>query len=274
MNKKENRRTVGLALGSGGFRGYAHIGVIKAFEKHGIPIDFLSGASSGALVAAPYAIHRDINKLEEQLMEKTRENWMMVVDPSRSSGLIAGSKFSNFLRTVIGHHSFTDTKIPLRIIATDLLSGRARVFSQGDIARAVRASTSVPLVFKPEAHEGQMLADGGLSDPVPVALLADMGADIKVAVNLYSKKEFSGKRLSLTQIAVRSMRIFLYNLAAEKVKAADVLIEVDVSRYQKDGLFSKYFSRSMTEGIMALGERAAEKAIPQIKRLLEEKKNN
>jgi len=272
MDKKKSRKTVGLALGSGGFRGYAHIGVIKAFEKHGVPIYFFSGASSGALVAAPYAIHQDIAKLEEQLMEKTRENWMMVVDPSRSGGLIAGAKFSNFLRTIIGHHSFAEANIPLRIIATDLLNGQAKIFSQGDIARAVRASTSVPLVFKPAAHEGQLLADGGLSDPVPVALLADMGADIKIAVNLYSKKEFSSKRLSLAQIAVRAMRIFLYNLAAEKVKAADVIIEVDVSRYQKDGLFSKYFSRSMTEGIMALGEKAAEKAIPQIKRLLEEKK--
>lgn len=265
----EKHKTVGLALGSGGFRGFAHIGVIRSLEKHGIPIDYLSGASIGAWVAASYAIFKDSDKLEKDLTDKPRENWPMLLDFSWTGGLIGGQKISNFLENSLQHYEFSSLKIPLKIITTDLITGQPYIFESGDVARAVRASISVPLVFKPMSYENKLLVDGGLCNPIPGDVLKKMGADVVIGVNLYSKKEFVGDKLSMPKIALRSMRILLYNLAEESHKNSDVTINIDISKYSGESSLSQYFTKEIGDEIIRIGEQEADKFIPQIKALLE-----
>jgi len=268
ITKMKKRKTIGLALGSGAFRGFAHIGVIKSFEKNNIPIDYLSGASIGAWVAAYYAIFKDVNKLENDLIDNPKENLPMLFDLSWTGGFIGGQKFMAFLEKNLHHHNFSELEIPLKIVATDLVSGQAYIFEKGDVARAVRASTSVPLVFKPVEYKNKLLVDGGLSDPVPGHLLRKMGADIVIGVNLYNKNEFIGKNFTMPNVVLRSTRIVMHNLAKVAIKSLDIVIEPDTSKYIRESNLSKYFTKEIAEAMIKIGEKATDKVIPQIKALL------
>jgi NTE family protein len=264
----KKQKTIGLALGSGAFRGFAHIGVIRSLEKHNIPIDYLSGASIGAWVAAYYAIFKNIDKLEHELTAKPMDNLPMLFDLSWTGGFIGGYKFMSYLEQNLSHHNFSSLQLPLQIVATDLITGKPYVFKSGDVAEAVRASTSVPLVFKPVSFKNKLLVDGGLSNPVPVNLVKEMGADIVIGVNLYHKNEFIQKKFTMPNVVLRSTRIVLHNLGKVAIKNADVIIEPDTSKYIKESSLSKYFTKEIAEEMIKIGEKATDKVIPQIKALL------
>ncbi len=265
MNK---HKTVGLALGSGGFRGFAHIGVIRSLEKNGIPIDFISGSSIGSWVGAYYSLFKDINKLEEDLTANPRDNMLLLFDLSWGGGIVSGQKFSNFLEKNLKNKNFSDTQIPLKIIATDIATGEPYVFDSGPVAQAVRASTSLPLIFKPVNLKNKVLVDGGLSNPVPGNLVKGMGADIIISVNLYHKNEFIKQKFSTAQVVMRSGRIGLHNLAQMAIKEADIVISPDISRYAEKNGLEQYFTKKIADDIISIGEKAADKLIPEIKELL------
>lgn len=266
----KTRKTVGLALGAGHFRGFAHVGVIKTLEKNLIPIDYLSGSSIGAWVAAHYAIFKDIKKLERILISNPTINLPIFFDVSLTGGFISGKKFITRLEKNLHHHDFSSLKIPLRIVATDLIKGRPFVFSEGKVSKAVRASTSVPLIFKPVPYKNKLLVDGGLSNPVPTNLLRKMGADLVVGVNLYNKNEFVTRKFTMPKILTRSTRIIAHNLAKADLKNADAIIEPDTSRFVNDSGFRKYFTKKVIGELIEIGEKSAEKIIPRIKKLLAE----
>ncbi|MFA5184430.1 MAG: patatin-like phospholipase family protein [Patescibacteria group bacterium] len=263
-----SRKTIGLALGSGAYRGFAHIGVIRALERGGIPIDFLSGASIGAWAAAYYAIFRDIGALEKDLIDNQKENMSLLLDFGWTRGIISGDKFLAYLDKKLNHADFSDLQIPLNIAATDLATGRPYVFSAGSVARAVRASCAVPLVFKVFEHGDRLLADGGMSDPVPVDLAVKMGADITIAVNLYHQNEFQEQKYTESNLLVRSTMTMLSNLSQAVMHQADVVIEPDLSSFVKKSSLAKYFDKQTADAIIKIGEEAAEQAIPAIRRLL------
>ena len=264
----KSRKKIGLALGSGAFRGFAHIGVLKVLEREGIKIDYLTGSSIGAWAAAHYAIFHDAGKLERDVADDPEKNLTMLSDFSLTGGFINGRKFIDFLERNLQHHNFASLATPLRIIATDLISGQPYVFFEGDVAKAVRASTSVPLVFKPESYKGKMLVDGGLSDPVPVELAREMGADMVIGVNLYNKNEFVAKKFTMPKVVLRSTRIVLHNLSEIAVRSADVIIEPDISSFASEAGFGKYFTRGVVQKIIRIGEKATEQALPKIRKLL------
>lgn len=264
----KKRKTIGLALGSGAFRGFSHIGVLKALEKHNIPIDYLSGSSIGAWVAAHYAIFQDAEKLEKEILKNSRDRWSALLELSWRGGLISGDKFFNLLEKNLRHHKFSKLKIPLQIVATDLVSGKPVIFKQGDVALAVRASTSVPLIFKPLKHKKQLLIDGALSDPIPAALVKKMGADIAIGVNLYHRHEFIRKEFNVLRIMLRSVRIAVYNLAKISERSADIIINLDDSKFVADDNLKKYLDQATAKKMIKIGERATEKIIPQLKKLL------
>lgn len=264
----KKNKTVGLALGSGGFRGFAHIGVIRSLEKNGIPIDFISGSSIGAWVGAYYSLFKDINKLEEDLTANPRDNMLLLFDLSWGGGIVSGEKFSTFLEKNLKNKNFSDAKIPLKILATDIAAGAPHVFESGPVAQAVRASTSLPLIFKPVNFRNKVLVDGGLSNPVPGNLVKDMGADIVISVNLYHKNEFIKQKFSTAQVVMRSGRIGLHNLAQMAIKDADIVITPDVSSYTEKNGLEQYFDKKIADDIIKIGEKAADKLIPQIKALL------
>jgi NTE family protein len=177
---------VGLALGSGSARGWAHIGVIRALTEAGVQVDCVSGTSIGALVGAVYAAGK-INVLEtwvRQLEWKQILSFMDVVLPK--SGLIDGGKIADFVRKQIQMEHIEELPIPFGAVATDLRMGQEVVLREGDIIEAVRASISLPGIFTPVEKDHAFLIDGGLVNPLPVSAARNMGADFVIAVDLNS----------------------------------------------------------------------------------------
>ncbi|MFZ4648605.1 MAG: patatin-like phospholipase family protein [Patescibacteria group bacterium] len=265
----KKRKTIGLALGSGGFRGFAHVGVIQTLEKHGIPIDIISGASIGSWVAAHYALHRDMAKMEREITENPREKLPILFDLSWRGGFVNGEKFEKFLKKDLGVSDISQTPTPLIIVATDLATGEEIVFEKGKISSVVRASCSVPLLFKPMKYQKHTLVDGGLSNPVPCDVLKNKGADIVIGVNLYHPNEFIEKKFTMAKVVLRSTRITVHNLAVNSCKFADITIAPDTSEFINTVKFNKYFDQKVIESLIAIGAKAAEKMIPKIKAALE-----
>jgi NTE family protein len=182
--KATSPRKIGLALGSGSARGWAHIGVIRALSEAGIRVDCVAGTSIGALVGAVYAAG-NIDTLEEVVLEldwKQIAYFFDVVFPK--SGLIDGKKVADFFRSHVQEKNIEDLALPFRAVSTDLTTGREVVMKQGDIIEAVRASISVPGIFTPVKRNGAILVDGGVVNPVPVSVVREMGADFVIAVDL------------------------------------------------------------------------------------------
>ncbi|WP_163336077.1 patatin-like phospholipase family protein [Desulfopila sp. IMCC35008] len=181
-------KTVGLVLGCGASRGWAHIGAIEAFEEANIPIDLIAGCSVGAYVGALYASGK-LGSLKEFLLRmdgKKIFSYLDVVFPR--SGLLNGSKR---VRELFSMHTdkrtFEDLDIPLVMVATDLERGEKVVLKSGDLVEALRATMSYPGLFSPKFIKGRWLVDGGVVDPVPVGLARAMGAGIVIAVDLNSR---------------------------------------------------------------------------------------
>jgi NTE family protein len=264
----KNRKTVGLALGSGGVRGLAHIGVIKTLLKHKIPIDYISGASIGAWVGAHFALYQDIEKTADFTAGKKKEKLISFLEPNISGGLVKGDKLELLVNEWLDNANFEDLKIPLKIAVTDLLSGNKIVCSEGKLAPAVRASISVPGVFKPVIFEHRALVDGGLSNPVPVDLVKELGAEIVVAVNLDFFSGFdniSPTDVGYGNVADGTIKIMRHHLARYSCRGADFVIEPDLMNFSS---WSNYFMNdNVGEGIK-LAEEATEKIIPALKEMI------
>ncbi|MBC8401426.1 MAG: patatin-like phospholipase family protein [Candidatus Marinimicrobia bacterium] len=176
--------SIGLALGSGSARGWAHIGVIEALEENNIPIDCIAGTSIGAFVGAVYAAG-DINSLKEFAL---RMDWKMVLSyfdvVFPKSGFLDGKKVHDLFSMHTNAQTFADFRIPVRMLATDLNNGQQVILDSGNIIESIRASVSVPGVFTPVRRGDQMLVDGGLVNPVPVDMARAMGAAVVIAVDL------------------------------------------------------------------------------------------
>lgn len=178
------KRKVGLALGSGSARGWAHIGVLRALDEAGVQVDYVAGTSMGALVGAVYCTG-NMDALEEIALQfdwRQVLSFMDIVLPK--SGLIDGKKVSEFVGGYVNQMKIEELPIAFNAVSTDLNTGREVIIDSGDVIEAVRASISVPGMFTPAKVNGKMLVDGGLVNPVPVSVARAMGADIVIAVDL------------------------------------------------------------------------------------------
>jgi len=178
-----NRLKIGLALGSGSARGWAHVGVIRALEQAGIWPDVVCGTSIGALVGAAYATG-EFDRFEKWLIGLRMADVLSYMDVHLSGGIIKGERLMEFLR-----HNFIDRPVeelnmPFAVVATALKTGAEVWLREGSTIDAVRASIALPALFTPVVREGRMLVDGGLVNPVPVSLARAMGADVVIAVDL------------------------------------------------------------------------------------------
>ncbi len=260
MISKE-RPKIGLVLGSGGPRGLAHIGVIKILENEGIPIDFIAGCSIGAMVGGFYALTKDIAWIEKIAMET---DWRRVIsllaEPSLlSGGLVGGEKIEKFLLSKIGGKKFKDLQIPFTAVATDINTGEEVRITEGDLVIAIRASSSVPLIFKPTKRKGRLLVDGGLSNPVPCDVARKMGADIVIAVNLDNyffrngnktlDTNTNGDKLAIHRVVLNSLNILRYHLSQHCVKEANFVItpKVDERSWAQFANGQKIIKKGETE---------------------------
>lgn len=176
---------VGLALGGGAARGWAHVGVIRALEQAGIRPHLVCGTSVGALVGAAYAAG-ELEHFEQWLLELGITNVFSFLDVSMSGGLIKGDRLIEFFRSNFIDRPIKDLAMPFAAVATALDTGAEVWLREGSTVEAIRASIALPALFAPVLHEGRLLVDGGLVNPVPVSLARAMGADIVIAVDLSS----------------------------------------------------------------------------------------
>ncbi|MBL8492520.1 MAG: patatin-like phospholipase family protein [Rhodocyclaceae bacterium] len=181
------RPLIGLALGSGSARGWAHIGVLRALAERGVEPDVVCGCSVGALVGAAYA-DGDLEKLERWVTTLTWQDVLGLLDVSLVGGLIKGDKLVAFFERHFVDKEFSALSRPFACVATDLENGREVWLRSGSVAAAVRASIALPGLFKPVLADGRLLVDGGLVNPVPVSLCRALGADIVIAVDLGSDR--------------------------------------------------------------------------------------
>ena len=174
---------IGLALGSGSARGWAHIGVIRALADAGVRPDIVCGTSIGALVGAAY-VGGELDRLEDWVRSLRLQTVVSFLDFSLNGGLIKGDKLIDFFRSHFVDRDIRELERPFGAVATDLQRGREVWLREGAVTDAVRASIAVPGLFTPVQHDGSWLVDGGLVNPVPVSLCRAMGADIVIAVDL------------------------------------------------------------------------------------------
>lgn len=234
FNLLKKRPTIGLALGGGGPKGLAHIGVIKVLEANRIPIDYIAGTSAGAIVGAFYAARKNIAEVEDYIVRKKWWDMLtLLADPSLREGILQGNRAQDFISGYLGPElEFSQLKMPYRAVAVDIKDGRAVGLKRGNVTRAVLASCAIPMVFKPVEIDGTFYIDGGITSPVPVHTVREMGADIVIAVNLerhYYCDEYPGK-LNFLNVAKNSFGIMMHNIASYEVPTADINVEPHVEK--------------------------------------------
>ncbi len=252
------RPKVGLALGGGFARGIAHIGVLRVFEENQIPVDCIAGTSVGALIAATYASGTPLTLMEQQGAEtKFRDfgRWTL----SRY-GMASNERLEDFLHRFTPADSFNDMKIPLSIVATDLISGKSVHFTDGEIAPALRASCAYPGLFLPVEYRGHFLADGFLTEAAPAVAVRELGAELVISVYL-DPGLLDEKPRNTIEIISRSFSIIQTHLVQPWRSQTDILIEPDVHHVL-------WYEFEKTPQLVAAGADAARRALPKIKAAL------
>jgi NTE family protein len=215
---------LGLALGGGAARGFAHVGVIQVLEEAGIQPELVVGTSAGSLVAALYASGKtsaQLKRVAETMEEAEITDWMM---PILNRGALRGEALARYVNGQVGGKLIEQMKLPLGIVATDLHSGDPVLFRRGNTGSAVCASSAVPAVFQPVKIGNREYVDGGLVSPVPVKQARDMGANVVIAVDISSDPE--GNPADDTfQILMQTFNIMGKSLNSVLLKEADVVVK-------------------------------------------------
>lgn len=214
---------IGLALGGGAARGFAHVGVIQVLEEAGIRPVLVAGTSAGSLVAAIYASGKNGKQLQtvaETMEEATIADWTL---PLFNRGMLRGDALAKYVNGQVGARLIEDMPLPLGIVATDLNSGQSMLFQRGDTGTAVRASSSVPAVFQPVRISGRDYVDGGLVSPVPVRAARQMGADLVIAVDISSPPEANAAGGTL-DVLLQTFSIMSKSINYFELKEADVVV--------------------------------------------------
>lgn len=269
--QQNHRPTIGLALGSGGAKGLAHIGVFKMLEEYSIPIDFIAGSSIGSLMGAHYALFKDTKKLEDFFISFTMSKGFQLFDPTFKGGLLKGKKFETYINEFLEGANFEDVQIPFAAVATDFITAQTVVFTEGNLSKALRASASVPTIFQPLHYKDKLLADGGLSNSVPVDVARSMGADIVIAINLDNVYVHNTMIPALSKTPMQSINILRHNIALQSTKTADIIISPkDIYQIGIIG-WNYFFDAKKTKHVIHEGEKATEAMIPEIQNLLNKK---
>lgn len=215
---------LGLALGGGAARGFAHIGVIQVLEENGIKPDLVVGTSAGSLVASIYAIGKDgkaLQKIAEDMDESTITDWTLPF--FNRGGVLRGDAYAKYVGVQVDHKLIEQAVLPLGIVATDLKTGHGVLFRRGDITTAVRASSAVPGVFPPVKIGTAEYVDGGLVSPVPVRFARQMGATVVIAVDISAAPEGEATD-SVLQILLKTFSIMAKSINEFEIKSADVQV--------------------------------------------------
>ncbi len=246
---------IGLALGGGAAKGFAHIGVIKMLEASGIHPDVVAGTSAGSVVGALYASGMDPFQLQETAFgldeAKIRDVRLF------SGGLVQGQALQDYVNQLVGQRSIEQLKMPFAAVATQLETGQRTVFVRGNTGQAVRASSSIPGVFEPAEIRGSHYVDGGVVSPVPVDAARQLGADFVIAVDISSRPSGSNPH-GMVNIVGQTIAIMGEQLGTQEMARADVVIRPHIQ-----GIGPTDFEQK-NQAILE-GEKAALAAVPAIR---------
>ncbi|NQV16509.1 patatin-like phospholipase family protein [bacterium] len=192
---------IGLALGAGAAKGFAHIGVLKALEESGVRVDMIAGSSMGAIIGGSYAAGLSPDTLLEIALNSNWIDVLHLLDPVfPTRGFIDGQKIKAFLEDLYGNKKIEDLPIPFAATTVDILKGDLYVINQGSLANAARASSSIPILFNPMSFGDRILVDGGMIDPVPIDVVRSMGADYIIAVNVLAFPDSMNQKETFTYL--------------------------------------------------------------------------
>jgi NTE family protein len=263
------RPRIALVLGGGASRGFAHIGVIRVLEQEKIPIDMIVGTSVGSLIGAIYASDLNSFELEWTAFSLERDHLFdyAILSAVTGMGPVKGDKLEEFVKSKVPVANIEDLKLPFAAVATDLNRGTRVVIDRGSVARAVHASSAIPGVFNPVDYQGKLLVDGGVIDNLPIDVARERGADIVIAVDI-SENVINFNITNMIDVMLQAVTIITAENTKSKRKAADVLISPAVGSV---GMLD--FTQKKT--CMVAGIDAAQKAMPELKKKIEEwgKKN-
>jgi NTE family protein len=253
---------IGLALGGGAARGFAHIGVIKALEAQGIVPDIVVGTSAGSLVGALYAAGNNgfaLHKLALEMDEAAISDWSVPLF-AKSTGVLKGEALQNYVNRTLNQIPIEKMKIPFGAVATDLNSGLPILFTRGNAGMAVRASSAVPSVFQPVRIGEHAYVDGGLVSPVPVRFARQMGADFVIAVNISAQPDAQPSSSSM-DVLLQTFAIMGQSINRYELKDADVVIQPKLGNMRGNDFPGRNVA-------VLAGEQAAAETMAEIKRKL------
>jgi len=250
---------IALVLGAGSSKGFAHIGVLKILESNKIPIHMIVGTSVGSAVGSLYAYGYDAFKLQKLSFSIEKED---IIDPLYipSNGFIKGEKLEEFINKSVKNTPMEKLKIPFYAVATDLEKGQEIVFAKGNTGTAVRASCSIPGIFRPVKISDKLYVDGGVISPVAVEAAKRLGADVVIVVDISSGIERTQPEGTIETI-LQSINIMYSKLGSIQASQADVVIRPKVSHIGSADFSKKH------EAILE-GEKAAIEALPQIMNII------
>ncbi len=249
---------IALVLGAGASRGFAHIGVLKILEANKIPIHMIVGTSAGSFVGSLYAY--GYNSFQLQKISHTLEKNELIDLTVPDNGFIKGDKLEAYINTMVKNLPLEKMRIPFYAVTADIQNGREAVFSKGNTGTAVRASCSIPGIFRPVKIDGRMYVDGGVVSPIAVDAAQRLGADAVIAVDISSDIDARQPEGTIEMI-LQSVGIMHSRIASVQLEKADVVIRPKVGN-----IGSADFNKRL-DAIME-GEKAAIAALPGIQELL------
>ncbi len=259
-----SRAGIGLALGGGFARGFAHLGVLQVLEQHQIPISHIAGTSVGSILGAAYASGAPLARIIETcrtLRFRDIARWRV----SRL-GLASNQRLESLIERVFESRQFEDLRIPLAVVATDLTTGEPVVFTQGDLVDAIRSSCAFPGLFEPVEIGTRCLADGGLVAPVPTRAARELGATVVIGISVGMQDGHRGAPTNIFQVVSRAVNAAQKHQLEVWERHADLVLRPDVQSLAWDD-----FDRA--DEAIAAGAAAARRALPRIEKLLGQKED-
>ena len=259
--KRNKNVKIGLALGGGATRGFAHIGAIRAFEEAGITFDFVAGTSAGSIVGAMYASKLssdDMCEIARTMKEKDFRNSKIVFVPSKSDNI------ENFVKSIMGDINIEDLPIPFSPVVVDLKSTDEIALRRGNLAKAVAGSCAVPGVFTPVVFEDKLLADGGLQNTIPADIPKLYGCDYVVAIDVNSTRAYGTTSAKVIDVMGASIRILMKSNAIKGYVFSDVMLIPKLEKFKSTSLDG-------WQDMIEEGYRATKESIPKILELFSRK---
>ena len=257
---KNKKVKLGLALGGGGARGVAHIGVLKAFEENGITFDFVAGTSAGSIVGAMYSF----GKTPEEMLKIARTLDVKDIRKSKFFMLSKTDGIEDLIKQNLGDVDVSQSKIPFSAIAVDLISSREIAFTRGNLSKVVAGSCAVPGVFVPVEYEDMHLSDGGLQNNIPSDVPRHFGCDYVVAVDVNSTRGYGTSSLKVLDVILATIRIMSKSNCNKGYLNADIVVAPSMKEYKSTKIDD-------IDAMYAEGYQAGLEAVPKILELISKK---